>query len=150
MSDRLPDRMIKIRAATPADAKTCATILNDWIDTTPWMPRVHPHDDVERHYREFVLPFREVLVAGDPVCGFIAIDSDEAFVTALYVRNKRQGIGSALLDEAKRHRNALSLWTFQANTAAQRFYLRHGFREICRTEGDNEEELPDILYKWER
>jgi len=35
--------------------------------------------------------------------------------------------------------------------AAQRFYLRHGFRETARTDGaSTDEKLPDIHYVWSR
>ena len=40
------------------------------------------------------------------------------------------------------------LWTFAANTGARRFYERHGFVATRRTDGDNEEGAPDILYVW--
>jgi ribosomal protein S18 acetylase RimI-like enzyme len=51
---------------------------------------------------------------------------------------------------AKRERpEGLRLWTFASNEAAQRFYLRHGFREVERTDGsDNEERAPAVLYAW--
>ena len=39
----------------PGDAAACAAVFNAWVDATEWMPRVHPADDVERHYREHVL-----------------------------------------------------------------------------------------------
>ena len=61
-----------------------------------------------------------------------------------------RGIGSALLAVAKRERpQGLRLWTFQSNTGAQRFYERHGFVEVRRTDGrDNEERAPDVLYAY--
>ena len=61
-----------------------------------------------------------------------------------------QGIGKALLDRAKGEAGPLELWTFQANTGAQRFYLREGFVEARRTDGaENDEGLPDIFYTWQ-
>ena len=60
-----------------------------------------------------------------------------------------RGIGAELLRLAKRERpQGLRLWTFASNTAAQRFYERHGFVEAERTDADNEEGAPDILYVW--
>jgi GNAT superfamily N-acetyltransferase len=59
------------------------------------------------------------------------------------------GIGSALIDQAKAvSTGCLDLWTFASNTGAQRFYERHGFVEVARTDGDNEEGEPDIRYRW--
>jgi hypothetical protein len=60
------------------------------------------------------------------------------------------GAGSLLLAKAKQVRpQGFSLWTFQANLGARRFYERHGLSEARRTDGaQNEENLPDILYEW--
>jgi GNAT superfamily N-acetyltransferase len=60
------------------------------------------------------------------------------------------GIGAQLLAVAKRERpRGLQLWTFVSNEGAQRFYLRHDFREMERTDGaGNEERAPDIRYAW--
>ena len=45
----------------------------------------------------------------------------------------------------------LSLWTFQQNARARRFYAKHGFVAVVETDGlDNEEKLPDVLYRWRR
>jgi GNAT superfamily N-acetyltransferase len=134
------------------DMTACAAILNRWIDETPWMPRVHSHTDVERHYRKTVFGTREIVVAdcGGGVAGFIS-PSDDHCVTGFYVDNEMRGkgCGRALLDHAKeKHPDGLWLWTFQANSGAQRFYAREGFRELRRTNGDNEERLPDILFEW--
>ncbi|MCD1633809.1 GNAT family N-acetyltransferase [Martelella mediterranea] len=141
-----------LRPATIEDMTACAAILNDWIDETPWMPRVHDHRDVERHYRETVFVEHAVTVAdmSGAVVAFSAV-SEDAYVTALYVEAtaRGHGLGRALLDKAKAARpSGLKLWTFQANRAARHFYEREEFSELRRTGGDNEECLPDILYAW--
>jgi GNAT superfamily N-acetyltransferase len=141
-----------IRAATSDDMSTCAAIFNRWVDETGWMPRVHDHDDVARHYRETVFSECEVFVAeNDGAVGAFLALSDRAFVNALYAdpQARGRGFGKLLLDRAKeRYPGGLSLWTFVANGDAQRFYRREGFAEVRRTEGDNEEGLPDILLRW--
>lgn len=139
-----------VRAARPEEAPACAAILNAWIDEMPWMPRVHPADDVVRRYREFVFPNRTVWVAGDDVAGYLALDETEGFITSLYAARRGEGVGKALVDHVKGPRDLLQLWTFVANTDARRFYAREGFREVERTEGDNEEGLPDVRLLWER
>ena len=89
---------------------------------------------------------------GRPVVqGFLARDGED--ILALYVRPSQtgRGIGRALMQAAKARCPRLRLWTFQANIAAQRFYLREGFAEAARTDGaGNDEGLPDIHYIWER
>lgn len=138
-----------IRPGRPEDANTCADILNAWIDTRDWMPRVHSEEGVRAFYRDFVFVERQVWVVGDPVAGFLAMDQAGAMVTALYVATPGRGIGKTLLDNAKSGRDRLELWTFVANEAARRFYAREGFVEVRQTPGDNEEGLPDVLLRWE-
>ncbi len=131
----------------------CAGIFNDWIDATPWMPRVHEHEDVTRYYWDHVFAHHTLTVAettSQKIAGYIGTDK-ETMVTALYLApdSRGQGLGHILLDCAKRsHPERLELWTFVANAGAQRFYRREGFSEVRRTDGDNEEHLPDVLFRW--
>ena len=139
-----------IRPAGPEDMPACAAIKNAWIDEADWMPRVHSAAEVGAHYRDYVFAHRVVWVAGDPVAGYLTLDPEQDCVTALFVAARGRGIGKALLDHAKSGRGQLELWTFEANTGARRFYGREGFREVLRTEGENEEGLPDVLMRWKR
>lgn len=56
----------------------------------------------------------------------------------------------ALLECVKTQRpRGFSLWTFQANAGARRFYERHGLMLAKLGDGsDNEEKLPDALHVW--
>ena len=75
------------------------------------------------------------------------------WIEQLYVDPQwtNRGLGSALVDHAKSESTgSLELWTFAGNIGAQRFYQRHGFIEVHRTDGDNEEGEPDIKYRWSR
>jgi GNAT superfamily N-acetyltransferase len=143
---------ITMRSARSQDMAVCAGILNDWIDATQWMPRVHSREDLVRQYEGDEKMKRNTIVAvdGARVRGFVTISRD-GFLTALFVEqaSRNQGIGALLLARAKRELSPeINLYTFQANEAAEIFYKRHGFVEINRTTGDNEENLPDILMEW--
>ncbi len=139
-----------IRRGAAGDVAACASIMNAWIDSRDWMPRVHSPKEVEDFYRDFVFARREVWVIGDPVQGYMSLDVEKDMVMALYTAIPGQGVGKALLDHAKAHRKSLELWTFVANEGARRFYAREGFAEVLQTEGDNEEGLPDVLLRWDR
>ncbi len=143
---------VEIRRAERGDMTACAGILNRWIDATPWMPRVHDHADVERFYADTVFAERTVLLAENDgtIAGFLSLAADN-HVTALYIdaSDRGSGIGTRLIEAAKAlSPDELSLWTFEHNREAQRFYERQGFQAVSRTDGDNEEQLPDILYRW--
>ena len=89
-------------------------------------------------------------LAGERVVGLLATDGE--FVNQLYIHvdYQRLGIGSRLLGLAKaRSAGRLQLRSFEVNVVARRFYEAHGF-EIVGCGDDNEEGLPDILYRWQR
>ncbi|NDV01996.1 GNAT family N-acetyltransferase [Pseudoroseicyclus tamaricis] len=137
-----------IRDARPADAAAMAAILGGWVRATPWMPRLH-NEAEDRAFCAGLIEQSEVRVTGEPPLGFLSLSGEE--IGSLYVAApaRGQGRGRALLSDAKARRARLSLWTFQANEGARRFYRREGFEEAGRTPGDNAEGLPDIRFTWE-
>jgi len=144
--------VVAIRAGVAADAGACAAINAAWVAATEWMPRLHAPEEVARFYRDRVFATCRVLVAEGPggIEGFLAVDGDgliAAFFVAEAVRGR--GVGSALLREAQALRpEGLTLWTFEANAGARRFYARHGFLAAGGTWGDNEEGLADLMLTW--
>ena len=148
----MPSEGLALRAGGADDAFACAAIFTAWVDATEWVPSVHSAEDVLRHYREHVVGSCRVLVAerDGVVAGFLAVDA-EGLVAGLFVAAawRGQGVGSALIDAAKALRpEGLSLWAFEANAPALRFYARRGFVEAGRTAGENDEGLPDVRLVW--
>ena len=141
---------VTLRPGTPADATACATILADWIEAIDRMPRLRSREDSRATYYDGVLAHRRVTVAEDAqgVQGFLPLDPDKREATSLYAARPGQGIDSLLLRDAQARSDRLWLWTFEANEGARRFYARHGFGEDGRTEGENEESLPDVRLTW--
>ena len=90
-----------------------------------------------------------VAVDAAPI-GYLALDAEEGFITSFFLKAEARGagVGKRLLDNAKAGAEMLQLWTFVENEGARRFYKREGFAEADRSDGDNEEGLPDILYRW--
>lgn len=144
--------MPALRPAHPLDAGRVAAILSDWVDATPWLPRVHTRGEDLAHAGMLIdRGWVRIAEAGGAVAGFLARDG--ADIHALYVAQtaRSRGIGSALLAEAQAASARLSLWTFEANTAAHRFYEAAGFTVAARTDGaGNDEHLPDRRYDWSR
>ncbi len=147
-----PATRVRIEAASPGDAAAIGEILSDWIDETPWMPRIHTRAQEQAFARDLVeRGWVTVARRNGQVAGFLACDRTE--IVALYVAGpaRGHGIGSALIRRKQKRAQRLGLWTFQFNAPARAFYEARGFREAARSGGaGNDEKLPDIRYTWER
>ena len=140
---------------TVACAEHAATIAAIHIaarrDAMPYLPE--PHTEHETHdWFARMIGSQTLWVAccDRVVAGYMRLHRDE--LNDLYVHPAWQGrgIGSELLDEAKRRSpRRLALWTFQQNARARRFYEARGFRATRFTDGKNEECVPDVEYVWE-
>lgn len=80
------------------------------------------------------------------------LSMSDGTVHNLYVRPgfQNQGIGHQLIETAKTCSGGeLRLWVFEPNEGAIRFYERHGFVTVRKTDGRaNEERVPDRLMAW--
>lgn len=144
---------MKIRRAHDDDWPELAVIFLAARTSMTYVPKLHS-DDETRSFIKSVVETQAVWLAeaqGRPI-GFAALDGqDGGWLHHLYVAPPAHnaGAGSLLLAKAKAELpQGFSLWTFQANLGARRFYERHGLTETRRTDGGNEENLPDILYEW--
>jgi putative acetyltransferase len=142
-----------IRPATAADLPACAGIINDYIDATDWLPRIHSREELAGFFTPELIQKRTVLVAemdGD-VVGYMTM-SAEGMVPALYLSPlaRGQGIGTMLLDRAKALSPAkVELTMFEPNHAARRFYEREGFVEVPEARKDDTDEgIPILLMRW--
>lgn len=143
--------MIEYRSGLAADAPACATLLQDWLEATPWMPRLHSRAETETWVARTLWPRAEVRLAVEgQVLGFLALEGRREIAQLIVSPLARgRGIGAALIAWAKHHAaGGVRLWCFAVNTGALRFYAREGFAEIARTMGENDEGLPDIQLEW--
>jgi len=144
--------VIVLRPAYDRDAARVGAILSEFIDTTPWMPRIYSRaEDIAHAANMIARGWVQVAEKDGRVAGFAACDG--ADLNALYIGRdfRGQGIGAQIVQQLQREQPELNLWTFQANTGAQRFYRSHGFTELARTQGEsNDEGLPDVQFQWQR
>lgn len=139
-----------IRRQREGDVDAIAELYERSFGTLTFLPMLHTLAE-HRVWFARVAAEQEVWVWDEDraILGFLALG--DTMLNYLYVEPGAtgRGIGSALLDRAKRRRPAgFTLWTFQQNAGARRFYERHGLRVIRLTDGDNEEQVPDALYEW--
>ncbi|WP_020137560.1 GNAT family N-acetyltransferase [Streptomyces sp. 351MFTsu5.1] len=145
---------VVIRRATAADASATADVyLRSFTAALPTVVRPRSDDEVRAYIRDVVVPGRETWVADAEgrVVGLMVLA--EGLLSQLYLDPdwRGRGIGDRFVALAKeRSPQGLSLWTFQVNKPAHRFYERHGFVEAERTDGSgNEEREPDVRYVWQ-
>jgi ribosomal protein S18 acetylase RimI-like enzyme len=133
-------------------------VVRIWIESRehnqPWLEArmAYGHADSLRHFRDVIARENEVwvAVAGGALVGLMALRP--GFVDQLYVDPgaQRRGVGTALLDHAKRaHPSGLALFTHQANTRARAFYERHGMRAVAFGVSPSPECEPDVRYAWD-
>ncbi len=138
-----------IRRAGPDDVQGCAKVINDWIDGTAWMPRVHSQDTIEGFIHE-ALPGREIWVTGNPIEAYISYNPETRQIVALYCSRTGAGIGRALIDKVKEGREFLWLTANEPNLKAQRFYAREGFHEVGRQDPEPPETVREVKMEWRR
>ncbi|MEU5031045.1 GNAT family N-acetyltransferase [Streptomyces milbemycinicus] len=151
MSD---DGKPRIRFAEEADTAVIARIhMASRAATMPYLPpQKRDHEQVTRWARDVLLKRCRTWVAvrDAEVIGYAALDGDLLEHPYLRPDVRRQGIGTLLLDEVRRHSpDGVSLHVFQQNTDARAFYERHGFTVVDTNDGDrNMENLPDLTLRW--
>ncbi|MFJ3716005.1 GNAT family N-acetyltransferase [Streptomyces sp. NPDC090057] len=147
---------IVLRRAVAADAGAAADVwLRSFAAALPTVVRPRTDDDVRGYFRDVVVPLRETWVAeetaaGNGIVGVMVLDGD--LLSQLYLDPgwRGRGVGDRFVALAKeRSPQGLTLWTFQVNEPAHRFYERHGFVAVEHTDGSgNEEREPDVRYVW--
>ena len=134
------------RIGSVDDASRCAVILNKWVETTMWMPRLYSENELLKMVRE-AIPFRELWVIGNPASAYVSFNKDLLQVVALYSAKPGKGYGKILLDKVKEGREYIQLWSHSANVSAQRFYHREGFKAAAYKE-KGDDGIPEIKFEW--
>ncbi|MEV0987812.1 GNAT family N-acetyltransferase [Streptomyces sp. NPDC049949] len=91
-----------------------------------------------------------VAVTGSSVVGLMVLNGQELNQLSLDPAWRGRGLGDRFMALAKKRQpDGLAWWTFQVNESAHRFYERHGFIAVKRTDGvRNDEREPDVRYVW--
>lgn len=141
-----------LRLATEDDTDAVTRVYLAARRAAPMPPPVHD-DDAVRYWVEGKLQGYDetwVAVVDEAVVGFARLAGD--WLDDLYVAPEHagRGVGSALLDLVKSLRpDGFSLWVFEENESARRFYAGRGLVELLRTDGQaNEEKAPDLRLAW--
>ncbi len=140
-----------IRRGRAEDIDAVAALYERSFATITFLPVLHTLDEHRRYFAR-VASEQELWVYEESgtVRGFMTLGDDTLGYIFVDVGATERGIGSELLDHAKRRRpDGFTLWTFQQNEGARRFYERHGLKPIRFTDGaQTEEQAPDVQYEW--
>jgi GNAT superfamily N-acetyltransferase len=144
---------VVLRRATAADAGALAEVwLRSFDAALPGVRRAHTDDEVRGWFRDVVLPQRETWAAdaAGVVVGLMVLGPGEIDQLYLDPDWRGRGLGDRFVALAQElFPSGLSLWTFQVNESACRFYERHGFVAVEWTDGaGNEEREADVRYAW--
>ncbi|MGW5768252.1 GNAT family N-acetyltransferase [Streptomyces longwoodensis] len=170
------DSPVTLRRATAADAPAVADVyLRSFAAALPTVVRPRTDDEVRAYIRDVVVPHRDTWVAvhtggtsgtgtdtdtdsggsssdhgSGEVVGLMVLDGELLSQLYLAPEWRGRGIGDRFVSLAQeRSPRGLTLWTFQVNEPAHRFYERHGFTAVEFTDGSgNEEREPDVRYVW--
>jgi putative acetyltransferase len=142
-----------LKQLTIEDMDAAAAVHRTSFDQAlPTLAGLHTPAEDRRFFRE--LMFTKCQLWGSfahrEIVGIVAFR--EGWIDQLYILPEWQGrgIGTALLKVAQGKFDHLSLWTFQRNQNARRFYERRGFVLVEETDGSgNDEKEPDVLYSWQ-
>jgi GNAT superfamily N-acetyltransferase len=135
-----------IRRARSDESDGIAELYERPYATLTFLPRLHTLEKYKAFMARHVVD-DDVWVWDEngAVVGFMILrGKDDLFLMYLEFSANGRGIGTALLEHAKRERpNGFTLRTFQQNDGARRFYERHGLRAIAFGDGSgNEEAFP--------
>ncbi|MFD9411569.1 GNAT family N-acetyltransferase [Streptomyces sp. NPDC059989] len=145
---------VVLRRASGADALAAADVwLRSFTAALPTVHCAHDQAEVRDWFARVLVPKYEtwVAVTENSVVGLLVLNGAELKQLYLDPAWRGRGLGDRFMSLAKRQQpDGLALWTFQANESAQRFYQRHGFNAVERTDGlRNDEREPDIRYIWQ-
>ncbi|MDQ0931744.1 GNAT superfamily N-acetyltransferase [Streptomyces turgidiscabies] len=156
MTPSSPTPKIALRRAMADDAGIAADVLlRSRAAALPTLTWPRSDDEVRDYFRDVVVPHRETWVAEASseggIVGVMVLAADEVSQLYLLPEWRGHGIGDLFVALAKeRSPEGLTLWTFQVNKPAHRFYERHGFVAVEQTDGSgNEEREPDVRYTWQ-
>ena len=142
MSERTPPTGLALRPADDGDFEALLSLrMAAMRESLERVGRFDPQRARERLSRGFLPAYTRHILMGGELVGFVVVVPREKdfLLDHLYIHPSGQGLGigswvmDQVLKEADRHHKAVSV-TALKHSAANRFYLRHGF--VLQAEGE--------------
>lgn len=140
-----------IRIARPLDAGKVGKILSDIVDNTDQMRVVHSKAEYISFAGKMIDQSWVKVFEQKYILGFIARNAENIYALYVEAAARGQGIGTALLNDAKLSTSKLALTTLETNYRARKLYRREGFLEFGKTKMlKNNVVLPEIRLIWRK
>jgi GNAT superfamily N-acetyltransferase len=137
-----------IRSGQQSDVVACVKIISDWVDETPWHGPLVEHQEMVADWSDF---FESELVwvaeIEDRIVGFCTRSDDNIGALYVAIEARNTGIGKRLLNMVKVDRDWITVWVYEENKHARKFYQREGLIEVSR-EIDDESNLMNVELRW--
>lgn len=142
----------KIGPARVLDSGAVADVMAQANAGLDFLPRVHSSAEEIATLGDMIdAGWVEVARCQGHILGFLARRHAEIHGLYLHPAAQGKGIARALMESAKRARDDLGLWSFEANARASRFYRKANFLEVTRSDGaGNDFGLRDIRFEWQK
>jgi putative acetyltransferase len=131
---------MSIRKRLPTDNSLLVEI---WLRSVRATHTFLSEQDIEELYpqvRDLYLPAVDIWVCEDAtgcLTGFIGLQETQVEMLFVDPANFGQGIGTALLDHAKKRHANLTVDVNEQNPRAHGFYRRYGFEDVGRSATDS-------------
>ena len=123
--------------------------LTENIKAHNFIPKEYWEKNFE--YVKKVLPNAEIYVylEDEKIVGFIGLNDN--YIEGIFIDSKCQykGIGTALLNKAKKLKDELTLSAYKKNTKAIQFYLKNEFK-IVEKNIDKENDEVEYIMLWKK
>ena len=143
---------VLIRPAGSMGPSKLADILAAANAQLDWLPELYSSAEEIKLIGDMIdAGWVRVAYLDGEIVGWIGRKGTEIYALCLRPDMQGKGIARALMNDAKRNAKKLTLWSYQANDRATRFYEKAEFVAIQHTDGaGNDAHLPDIRFEWLR
>lgn len=140
-----------IREGSARDGAAVAAVFGAAWAALRFVPKLHTREEDLAFFSQQLDAGKSfVAESAGTIVGFAIYGPGRLHHIYVHPEHQARGLGSELLARVQASLpGGFDLWTFQPNTAARRFYERHGLSCVEETDGSaNEERVPDARYVW--
>ena len=150
--NKMEENNIKIVEYSPIYATQAVRMWRKSKENAIGQKEIHSFENHVDFLKNILIKDNNIYIAidtiNDEVVGILACNENEINQLYIHINYQGKGIGKKFIEIAKSNsKGRLTLYTFEVNKKAQKFYESNQFKIISRG-SINEENLDDIKYEW--